>query len=448
MKNQISIFLVLFNLLIPFAVKSQQLSIVMPGTVCLNQSVFVSASHSLTGSANCVWSVTPAQSITSLGPFSDQIGVFFGSCGMHTLTCNLYDNVTNNLLATAIQTLNVLCQSAPSLTLFAATLSLCPGYTVMATVLGATSYTWLPGSQTQNSISAGPGNYTVMGTNSVGCVSRRTFSIGTSAPLAITVTQSSLSTCLMSNSPPFSKPVQLTFSGASTYALFPYNPNIPANSNTATVRPATSTCYTVIGSVPNCSGTAMVCVNVIPQFSISLNKNQLLRCHADTAVLAVTNVGTLATGPASAYTYSWTEGLNAPPISMSGYFTPTVLVYPQNTTTYTVQVYDAAGCVSSQQLVNVFVSACTGLNEKQNTTGLEIYPNPSSGLLNFRGAEEDIRWVELTDVTGKSLIRLTQISTSAGSDRSLDISYLSPGIYFLNAYGEKTTYKPVRIIKE
>ena len=407
-----------------------------------------SSSHSLTGSATCVWSISPSQNITSMSPFSDKVDIFFSSCGMHTLTCYLVDNVTNSLIATATQTVNVLCQSAPSLTLFAATLSLCPGYTVQATILGADTYTWLPGAQQQNTIAATAGSYTVMGTNSVGCVSRRTFSIAASPPLSISATQSSLNTCVVSNSPKFSKPVQLNFSGASAYALFPYNPNTPVNSSTATVRPATTTCYTVVGTTAVCSGTTTICVNVIPQFSITLNKNQLLRCLADTVVLAVTNVGTLATGPASAYTYSWSEAMNAPPISMSSYLTPTVTVYPQNTTTYSVEVFDAVGCVSAQQLIYVFVSGCTGLNEWQTVADLEIYPNPTTGTLNFLVHTGDVKSVELTDLTGKVLIHSTHLSGNAGIVQSLDISRLTPGIYFLNVSGEITSYKPVRIIKE
>jgi uncharacterized repeat protein (TIGR01451 family) len=68
-----------------------------------------------------------------------------------------------------------------------------------------------------------------------------------------------------------------------------------------------------------------------------------------------------------------------------------------------------------------------GLNELINNT-LDIYPNPSSGILNFK-SNEPINELEVFDLYGKSLIRLNSISHEA----QIDMNQFATGNYIIQA---------------
>ncbi len=328
--------------------------------------------------------------------------------------------------------------------------SVCAGFTSTVTAFGATSYTWTGTSITspviQQSLVATPGTYTVSGYSS-GCLLTNTCTIGLMPPITIGVTQSSQTTCVTSNLPKFSKPVHLTASGAGIYAWFPYIGQ-PNTGPTFDVRPATTTCYTVVGTTPNCSNTAVVCVTVIPQFTIGVAPSSVTMCAGETWSLAVVNVGFPATGPASAYTYSWTEALNAPPISISSYFTPTVNVFPQNSTSYTIETRDANMCVSFPEVVAVNVNACAGMQKIAYDNSFMFYPNPVNSLLYFRSGISANITLRILDILGKGVIT-EQLSTDNEKEFSIDFYQLKPGIYSATLFNEDGHALLIRrIVKE
>jgi gliding motility-associated-like protein len=265
----------------------------------------------------------------------------------------------------AENTVSVYVGIIPQPTYAATSNAVCPGFTSTLTAFGANSYTWISSTSSiaiaQQSVSVGPGNFTIIASNGGSCTNTLSpIPIGLLTPslaLPINIISSSPTTCISSNFPKFSKPVNLKASGAATYVWFPYNPNNMTYSLGAStdVRPPSTTQYTVIGSSAVCSNTQVVTVNVIPQFSMNVTPPLPAICLGDSLKLSITNIGTLAVGPASAFTYSWTEALNAPPISLTSYFTPTVAVFPQNTTTYSVEVRDSRACISLPRLVTVTV---------------------------------------------------------------------------------------------
>ncbi len=268
-----------------------------------------------------------------------------GCYGVATITLNVgtYPNLQPNIVTTAS--------------------AVCPGFTSTLTAFTANTYTWTGTTFTnsifQQSIAVGPGTFVVVGSNGGTCIDSATVVIGQAPPLNINVVHATTpgTTCISSNTPKFSKPVILTASGAASYVWFPYNPNNMTYSlgPQTTVRPPASTCYTVTGFTSICAGTAAICVTVIPQFTMNVTPPLPAMCFGDSLKLSITNVSTMAVGPTSAFTYSWTEAANAPPISISNILTQTVMVYPQNTTTYSVEVFDARKCVSVPRLVTVTV---------------------------------------------------------------------------------------------
>jgi len=71
-----------------------------------------------------------------------------------------------------------------------------------------------------------------------------------------------------------------------------------------------------------------------------------------------------------------------------------------------------------------------GIDEEKKALSLQVYPNPSTGLVNLKLDELSIidANVNVTDVTGKVLLRKT---LNDASDSQLDLAHLANGIYFL-----------------
>ncbi len=241
--------------------------------------------------------------------------------------------------------------------------NVCPGFTSTLTAFNAQTYTWTGTTFTtpivQQSISVGPGTYTVLGSNGGSCLNFSVITIGVAPPLNINLSyaNNTSTTCIMNNFPKLAKPVTLNASGAANYVWLPYDPATMTYSigPQTLVRPHTSTCYTVTGNTSVCSGSAVICVTVVPQFTIGATPQFPAMCLGDSLKLSVVNIGPGAVGSPAAFTYSWTEAQNAPPISMSAYLTPTTMVFPQNTTTYSVDVTDTRTCVSLPRLITVTV---------------------------------------------------------------------------------------------
>jgi gliding motility-associated-like protein len=299
---------------------------------------------------------------------------------------------TNNAGCYGVATISVHVGTIPNLqnNIVATAHSVCPGFTSTLTAFGAQSYTWagstFTGAILQQSIAVGQGTYQVYGSNGGTCVDSATFVVGPAPALILQLTASSGTTCISSNFPKFSKPVVLNASGASNYVWLPYNSSVMTYSlgPSTTVRPPATTQYTVIGNTSICSGTAMITVTVIPQFTMNVVPPLPAMCFGDSLNLRVVNVGTNAVGPASAFSYSWAEAENAPPISISpSNLQSTVMVFPQNTTTYSVEVGDSRKCMSVPRLVTVTVFprpvtaiAIPTINNVPTNTLCFVGPNP------------------------------------------------------------------------
>ncbi len=322
-------------------------------TVCPGQTTTLTA----TGAVNYTWSPgsslsTTSGSVTSASPLTQTTYTVVGDNGAG---CTGTAQITISMGAGA------------SIGVSSTASAVCTGFTSTLSATGATSYTWTGTTFTtaivQPSISVGPGTYTVLGSTGAGCNSFSVVTINLAPPLNIQITQSSFTTCVANNFPTaFSKPVTLNATGASIYSWSQCNPTYMTIciGPTVTVRPPTSTCYTVTGSTAVCSGSQAVCVTVIPQFTMQVTPQQPIICIGDSILLKTTAIGTLAALPIPASTptsngYVWTEPANAPPPSLSNPLSGTVMAYPLNSCTYTFEIYDARQCVSLPRLITVTV---------------------------------------------------------------------------------------------
>jgi len=97
-------------------------------------------------------------------------------------------------------------------------------------------------------------------------------------------------------------------------------------------------------------------------------------------------------------------------------FNPSVAGIGTHTITYT---YNDGVCTSTASQT-VTVTVCTGIDERA-ITGLTIYPNPSTGVINIQSAGE----VQIINTIGEIILRTT--------DNQIDLSGYGKGIYFVKA---------------
>jgi hypothetical protein len=104
-----------------------------------------------------------------------------------------------------------------------------------------------------------------------------------------------------------------------------------------------------------------------------------------------------------------------------------------------------SGSIETYSLSNVsklsFKSAVTGVDELSVTgvTTMKVYPNPVSDIIYIQNAPETSYTVSVYRVNG-SLVFTNEI---ASGGKSVDVSFLSQGFYFLNVNGR--TFKFVKL---
>ncbi|MBK8627736.1 MAG: T9SS type A sorting domain-containing protein [Saprospiraceae bacterium] len=97
-----------------------------------------------------------------------------------------------------------------------------------------------------------------------------------------------------------------------------------------------------------------------------------------------------------------------------------------------------------QNNVQVVYSNCAQEteNRKEVTTKIDVYPNPSQGVLNFNNLEKGkIYQVEVVNTVGKSIL-FTKIN-----ENQIDIQQLPPGIYFFKIIANQEKVYSSKFIK-
>ncbi len=103
--------------------------------------------------------------------------------------------------------------------------------------------------------------------------------------------------------------------------------------------------------------------------------------------------------------------------------------------TYSCTITDANGCVSQDA---IFVESCSGI-EETTAAYVQVYPNPTSGILYITKSFDGASTIEVCDMTGKLLF-----TTSANE---LDLSGFEDGVYLIRVdAGEKSAV--YRVIKK
>lgn len=206
--------------------------------------------------------------------------------------------------------------------------SICPGgSSILTGPTGATSYQWLPGGQTTQTIQVNPGStitYTLIANGVCGFKQTITKKI-TVKPLPTVQINSgnAITTCGQQT-------ITLSGSGASTYTW-----NTGSNNSTISVSPPSNTSYTLFGKANGCTNSvvATVTVNALPLMNGTPTISPS-NCGASTGSIGVNVTGT---GPLS---YVWTN-------ASSSTVGVTSNLLNQQAGTYNLQVKDGNNCIKT-----------------------------------------------------------------------------------------------------
>ena len=352
---------------------------------------------------NYAWSPTAYLTATNVSnPTANSVT----SSVIYTITANASNGCSAN------NTLSLNVNPSPTIAITGPTVA-CSGASITLTANGASTYTWNIGPNT-NTITVSPTvatTYTAIGTSTNGCNGSKTITVNSGANPTITITGAT--TVCPGNS------TTLTANGANTYSW-----NTGATTASITPSPTVLTTYTATGtSSIGCTGNTVVTVTVNSLPVVNLTPASNTTCVNGNSI-------TLFGSPAGGV-YSGTNvtGSSFAPGATAGSFTP---VY-----TFT----NTQGC-SNSATTTINVIVCSGINEKTAIAGLNVYPNPNNGTFVIELNNNDVKTINITDVTGRVVYSVNTTETT----QYININALANGIYFaqISTQGKTSTYKIVK----
>ncbi|MBO4645792.1 MAG: T9SS type A sorting domain-containing protein [Bacteroidales bacterium] len=158
-------------------------------------------------------------------------------------------------------------------------------------------------------------------------------------------------------------------------------------------------------STAGCDSVVTLTLFVQPQPSVFINGPSSIYL-GDTTVLVAT---------ASNCTFLWSDGST----------TRDITIHPDSTTTYCVTVTNVVGC-SNTECHEVEVNDTSGINVAERIVHqIVMYPNPTAGRFTLKAEQEVISEVEVFDLMGRCVRRITVGDRIA----ELDLTGEAPGTY-------------------
>ena len=412
---------------------------------CFNNSSFsnnVSIQQSATPFSSSVWynadvsgvcTTTTSTSLASQRPniyfgqpavvtysWSPAIGLSSASVSNPTAILSASQNYTvsaNKSGCTSYDLVNIFIKPTPTPSLGGDT-SVCVLPLTLSAGTSAASFLWSTGAITSTINVSTFGNYWVKGTNSNGC--SNTDSIVVSVGVFPIVTLGS----------------DTSFCSGKTVTLYAGNPGSTylwsTGATTSTLAVGTPGTYSVIvTNTTSCQKSDVINVTSRPTPSVSLVFGGQTR-FCPTEAARVLTEGSPAGGT---YIGSGVSGTNFnPTIAGQG----TYLIY------YSYTASNGCAGLGKDTLI---VNACVGVDELESNLGLNVYPNPSSGLFTVEiNASSDINaQISVMSIDGR-LVYEDKAEGNVLVTKSIDISELANGIYYLivNTKDAKRTYKVLK----
>jgi hypothetical protein len=140
-------------------------------------------------------------------------------------------------------------------------------------------------------------------------------------------------------------------------------------------------------------------------------------------------------------------GVNAGSFTVRKFGSPAYTSIPMNGYNYSGTYNNDFGCEFSQYF-SINKSSVTGLYTYDNQLPINIFPNPSTGLINIDFTDMDAiqKNLIITSVTGQTVY--TKLFDKSDENATLELDKLNAGIYFVNVYyGSKAFRKKLVITK-
>jgi hypothetical protein len=199
------------------------------------------------------------------------------------------------------------------------------------------------------------------------------------------------------------KPTSISAYGASNYAW-----SNGGSSSSITVTLNGSTSYTVIGMNSfGCLSTATASVFVNSDPTITIVASPASVCQGEPVQLT-------ATGAAN---YTWT-------ILSNIYQGSVITLTPSSAGLFTITGEGVNGCFSTASQF-ITVSPCVGLSSVSGQEELKFFPNPSGEFITVKNNGKGGLWI--FDINGAEVMK----AEIAGQEQKINISTLSPGVYYL-----------------
>lgn len=196
---------------------------------------------------------------------------------------------------------------------------------------------------------------------------------------------------------------------------------------TNNISPSITTTYSVSGtnSLGCISNITVKTISVIPSPSITASSNMSLICVGQTSTLTASGANTL----------TWNPG------SING---ASIAITPSATTNYTITGTNTNGCMGST-VVTQYVSNCNILNEINNSSFVNIYPNPASSFvaLDFSFVPENTS-LKIFNALGQ----LVKSENITGTILQLNIDTLKEGVYLLKIFQGVNTIHSSKLLKQ
>ncbi len=250
---------------------------------------------------------------------------------------------------TGTATITLAVTPNPTVSISALVNPICAGASTILTASGAASYIWSNGLGTANPLTVTPSamtTYSVTGTET-GCTGTASFIVNVNPLPNIMVNPNPATICSGDS-------VALTASQANTYSWSPATGLDTIAGAVVIAKPASTTAYTITGTLNGCNNTLKFSVNVNPKPNVAASTNYDKICPGDTAEISASG----------ALTFIWTSLPDDN--SLKGQETKTKpIVFPLISTKYSVIGTDINKCINS------------------DTVTVIIKPKPALPLLSF-----------------------------------------------------------------
>ena len=365
------------------------LAVASDSTICVGQSITFNGQ----GAATYAWD----------NNVTDGIAISPNSNGTYSVTGTDANGCTNT------DDVSIDVNNLPTVSAVASDSTICVGQSITFNGQGAVTYAW------DNNVTDGTvispntsATYSVTGTDTNGCANTDDVSIVVNNLPTVSAVASDSTICV-------GQSITFNGQGADTYT---WNNNV---TNGTAISPNTSGTYSVTGTDANgCVNSAdvSIVVNNLPVVDLGAD---ITKCDYEAPI-------TLNAG--SHTSYLWNNNLTSATLSVT------------TSGTYSVTVSNAAGCVSTDEIV-VNLQDCAGIEETQIFAN--IYPNPTSGLVNINlSMTLSNANIQLIDLQGKILFANPEFN---GQNLMLDLNNFSNGMYLLQIE-QNSQISKFKLIKE